>query len=72
MPRTDYNCVVEEFNRILSSGPAAKASAAEFLARIEGVAGRLDREFPDRFADARKTLRDDISRLRARLTELPK
>jgi len=72
VPRTDYNCVVEEFNRILSAGPAAKASAAEFLARVEGVAGRLDREFPDRFADARKTLRDDISRLRARLAGLPK
>ncbi|HYA49332.1 MAG TPA: beta-N-acetylglucosaminidase domain-containing protein [Burkholderiales bacterium] len=72
VPRTDYDCVVEEFNRILAAGPAAKAGGAEFLAHVEAVAESLDREFPARFADARKTLGDDIARLRARLAGLPK
>lgn len=72
VPRTDYNCVVEEFNRILSSGPGVKTKAAEFLARVQGVAERLDREFPDRFGDARKTIRDDLTRLRERLAGMSK
>ena len=61
--RTDYHCVDEEFKRILA-GPAPEAAAAAYLARVEEIAGRLDREFPVRFADARKTIREDIARLR--------
>ncbi|MGZ4886693.1 MAG: beta-N-acetylglucosaminidase domain-containing protein [Candidatus Aminicenantales bacterium] len=68
--RTDYNCVIEEFNRILA-GPAPKAAAAAYLARVEDVARRLDREFPARFADARKTIREDIARLRERSAAIP-
>jgi hyaluronoglucosaminidase len=70
VPRTDYNCVLEEFNRILS-GPGGRKEAAAYLARLEDIARRLDREFPARFADARKTLRDDIVRLRARPARPP-
>jgi len=65
VPRTDYNCVLEEFNRLLA-GPNARMEAEAYIARLEEVARRLDREFPATFADARKTLREDISRLRAR------
>jgi hypothetical protein len=65
VPRTDYNCVLEEFNRLLA-GPNARAEAAAYIARLEEVARQLDSEFPGSFADARKTLREDISRLRAR------
>jgi hypothetical protein len=70
VPRTDWNSVSEEFNRILS-GPDARARAAAFLARVEDVARRLEEEFPASYADAGKTIRGDIFRLRGRLAGLP-
>jgi hypothetical protein len=70
VPRTDYNCVLEEFNRLLG-GPNARTEALAYIARLEEVARRLDSEFPASFADGRKTLRDDIARLRSRLARSP-
>jgi hyaluronoglucosaminidase len=69
VPRTDWNCVIQEFAR-LASGPGARARAAAFLARVEDVASRLEKEFPGSFADARKTVAGDLSLLRGRLSGL--
>jgi hypothetical protein len=66
VPRTDYNSLIEEFNRRVAE-PNGRAAAAELVSRAESVAAAMDREFPAAFADARKTLRADIARLRARL-----
>ncbi|MEN6311372.1 MAG: beta-N-acetylglucosaminidase domain-containing protein [Acidobacteriota bacterium] len=69
VPRTGYDSILEEFNRILS-GTGGREEAQAFIARVEDVARRLEREFPDKYLDARKTLRNDIARLRERLARL--
>jgi hypothetical protein len=70
VPRTDYNSVFEEFNRLLA-GPGGRIAAAGLVSRMEVAVAGLDREFPARFADAKKTIRDDLARLRARLPGPP-
>jgi hyaluronoglucosaminidase len=64
--RTSFDSVGDTFARLVA-GPDGGRAAAAFLARLNGLAGRLDAEFPARFADARKTLRERIERLEAEL-----
>jgi len=64
--RTSFDNVGETFARLVA-GPEGRKAAADFLARLKRLAGRLQGEFPDRFADARSTLAGQIERLEAEL-----
>ncbi len=52
---TGYNCVLESFRDIAKS-PEARDAAGRFIARVEAVAAGLDREFPGRYGETKKTL----------------
>ena len=65
---TGFNCARGEFTRILST-PHARFTAEGYAAHVEALAGRLDRVFPDRMAPARKTVRDDATWMRSRLSK---
>jgi len=64
--RTSFDSVGETFTSLIA-GPGGRSAAAAFLARLRELAGRLERELPARFVDARKTLRERIDRLDAEL-----
>jgi hypothetical protein len=62
VPRTDYNCVLEEYRKLREgSGPA---QAAAFLARFEAVVERFAAEFPDAYAATKASLREHLASLR--------
>ena len=64
--RTDYNCVLEEVTaRLKESG--GSPLARRFVGRVEDVAARLDREFPGRYAETKKTIAGHIARAREML-----
>jgi hypothetical protein len=63
---TDYNCVLETFRAILKQ-PAPEDDAARFIARVADTAARLDREFPGRYAETKKTIAAHLAELRKEL-----
>lgn len=60
---TGYNCVLEKVTALLKE-PGGRKLAARFARRVEGVAARLDREFPHRYDETKKTLAADIAKAR--------
>ena len=60
---TGYNCVLEKVAALIKA-PGGGKLAERFARRVEGVAARLDREFPDRYVETKKTLAADIVRAR--------
>ncbi len=58
-----YNCVLEKV-AALAGGPGGRKLAERFVDRVEDVAARLDGEFPDRYAETKKTLAAHIARAR--------
>jgi hypothetical protein len=62
---TGLNPMVNRFNEFMAHGATAKAE--EYLHRLEDLAARLDAAFPDDFADAKKTLRDNLEEMKTAL-----
>ena len=58
---TGYNCVLEKVAALITE-PGGRRLAKRFVGRVEGVAARLDREFPNRYAETKKTLAAHIAR----------
>ena len=68
---TGYNCVLEKMTTLLNV-PGGRRLARRFVGRVERVAARLDREFPDRYAETKKTLAAHIARAKGMLaTKVP-
>jgi len=63
---TDYNCVLEKA-AALNTKPGGPRLAKRFVGRLEDVAARLDREFPDRYAGTKRTLASHIARAKEML-----
>lgn len=59
-----YNCVLERTAALLKE-PRGRALAVRFVDHVERVASRLDREFPDRYADTKKTIAAHVAKARA-------
>lgn len=59
-PSTGLNPVREQFKRLLGM-PHARYIADAFVCKLENLAARMDKAFPNRYEAARKTLRNDIS-----------
>lgn len=63
---TSANPVIKGLKKLLADGkPRSEAEA--YLAEFEAVAARLERAFPDRFADARVTVRQNLVEMRKML-----
>jgi hypothetical protein len=62
---TALNPVLEHFQKILTSGE--KAKAREYLRCMEDLAARFEAAFPAQFADAKKTLRDNVEAMKSAL-----
>ncbi len=60
---TAYNCVTEKVRALLKA-PGGRRLAARFVGRVERVAAGLDREFPDRYAETKKTIAAHIAAAR--------
>jgi hypothetical protein len=63
---TGYNCVLEKAAALITK-PGGPRLAKRFLSRVEDVAARLDREFPDRYAETKRTLASHIARAKEML-----
>ncbi len=61
--KTGFNPVRAQMDRILAA-PQSRQAALAWIEHLEKLAGRLDREFPDRYAATRKTLWEDIRAVR--------
>ena len=61
---TAYNCVLEKTAALLK-GRDGRRLAARFIDRVERVAARLDREFPSRYAETKKTIAAHVAKARA-------
>ena len=65
---TGLNPVRQHFTRLLSSD-STPSEAQAYLRHMEDIAVRLDKAFPQQYADAKKTLRDDIAGMRQELAK---
>lgn len=63
---TGYNGVLERTAALLTK-PGGPRLAKRFVGRLEDVAARLDREFPDRYAETKRTLASHIARAKEML-----
>ncbi|MDD8025530.1 MAG: beta-N-acetylglucosaminidase domain-containing protein [Acidobacteriota bacterium] len=61
---TAYNSAVETMTARLK-GPGGREAGAAFLAEVEDVARRMERDFPNRYAETKKTVADHIAKLKA-------
>jgi len=61
---TNWNPLISRFAEITSE-PHSRFLADLYLRHVASVAGRLKRNFPDRFADARRTLEGNLAQLHA-------
>ena len=61
--RTSFNSVLEKFDSLLKE-PNSKDLGAEFIARVEDVASRLNKEFPGQYAETKKTVAAHITLLK--------
>jgi hypothetical protein len=61
---TAYNCVVEKTKALLKA-PGGRTLAARFVSRAERVAARLEREFPGRYVETKRTIAAHIVQARA-------
>ncbi|HMA53485.1 MAG TPA: beta-N-acetylglucosaminidase domain-containing protein [Acidobacteriota bacterium] len=64
---TGYNCVLEKVASLVKE-PGGRKLARRLISRVEGVAARLDREFPDGYAETKKTLAAHIAAARDMLS----
>ncbi len=62
VPRTDYNCLVEEYKK-LAGRPGSEAEAAAFAARAERVIERFEKAFPEGYSATKATLRKHLAAL---------
>jgi hypothetical protein len=53
-------------DRILAA-PQSRPAALAWIEHLEELAGRLDREFPDRYEATKKTLKEDIHAVKQKL-----
>jgi beta-N-acetylglucosaminidase len=60
---TAYNCLLERVAGLLGE-PDGRDRAARFVDQAAAVAARLDREFPGRYAETKKTLAGHIAKAR--------
>lgn len=67
-PRTNFNSVLERFERILQE-PNAQTSAASFIRRTEDVASRLDKEFPGQYQKTLETICLHIGQMKEKYNE---
>ncbi|MCX6922308.1 MAG: beta-N-acetylglucosaminidase domain-containing protein, partial [Verrucomicrobia bacterium] len=65
---TGLNPVRVHFTGLLSS-ESKQSEAQAYLRRMEALASRLDAAFPEQFADAKKTLRDNIASMKQELAK---
>jgi hypothetical protein len=65
---TGFNCVLEKAGALLRS-PGGREAAERFLSRVTDVAARLDREFPGRYGETKKTIAGHVARIREMLRE---
>ena len=63
---TGYNCVLEKLKTLLA-GPRAREEGQAFIDRVAASAAALDREFPGRYAETKKTIAAHIALLRDEL-----
>jgi len=61
---TGFNGVRHQYSR-LASAPHSRYIVADYIRRMEELSRRLERAFPDRFGDARKTLDSDVAWMKA-------
>jgi hypothetical protein len=61
---TGYNGVLERLAALLKA-PGGREQAAQLADRVADVAARLDREFPGRYAETKKTLAGHVAKARA-------
>jgi len=60
---TGFNSVREQYARI-ANAPHSRYIAGAYIAYLEDLAARFKRAFPDRYQAEKKTLDDDIARLK--------
>ena len=60
---TGYNCVTERFKALINE-PQGKEKGPAFIGRVTGAASRLEKEFPGRYAETKKTVASDIAQMR--------
>lgn len=65
-PNTGLNPVREQFNKILAI-PHSRYIAEAYVSRLEALADKTDRVFPDRCKAERQTLRNDIAHVKGLL-----
>lgn len=63
---TGTNCVLEKLHTLLGM-PDGADLARRLVERVEDVAARLDKEFPGRYSETKKTLSDHIARAKKAL-----
>jgi hypothetical protein len=61
-PRTNFNSVLERFERIIQE-PDAQTLAASFIRRLEDVAARLAKEFPSQYQKTLETIRIHLKQM---------
>ena len=61
---TAYNCVLEKTGALLEERDGRRL-AARFVDHVERVAARLDREFPGRYVETKKTIAAHVAKARA-------
>lgn len=61
---TGYNCVTERFKTLLKE-PQARENGRAFIDRAADAALRLDREFPGRYAETKKTIAARLEQIRS-------
>jgi hyaluronoglucosaminidase len=64
VPNTGHNAALAEYKR-LSSAPHSRYIAALYLRHVEEVQNRLNREFPDRYAETKITLQKTLDQIRS-------
>ncbi len=61
--RTDYNSVLARMAKLLQEGEGENLATA-FINQVEGVLGRLEREFPGSYASTKETIASHISQMK--------
>ena len=64
----NFNAVREQYQR-LAAVPHSRFAIDAFIQKVEDLSTRLDKEFPNRFDAAKKTVTDDIAWLRQAVTD---
>ena len=64
--RTGFNCVLERFSRMLQE-PDSRPLAERFIAHVEDVLNRLNKEFPEAYKNTKNTVNLHLNQMKEKL-----